>query len=202
MAYITIPWLYNASRLGRWSLKTYLATYTAIVASYGLAYWLLGPDLGIGLNLFGVSIALWIISEILLRFWSPTMRIVSGLAGFAVAAVFGDHACSHARQPWRILVGDPVLDARGLLGSSRTNMRRRYTPWFWAGLGSFMVAYVIWTTGTDTHELCNPDSLLQAHAIWHLLSALATWCFFRFLRTERSVRGADLPSITGAASDA
>ena len=29
------------------------------------------------------------------------------------------------------------------------------------------------------------DSIVQAHAIWHLLSAVATFAFFLFLRTER-----------------
>ena len=63
--------------------------------------------------------------------------------------------------------------------------RRRYTPWFWVGIGSFMLAYAIWLTGTADHVRCEPDSLVQAHAIWHLLSALATWGFFLYFRTER-----------------
>jgi hypothetical protein len=40
--------------------------------------------------------------------------------------------------------------------------------------------------------------VIQAHAIWHLLSALATWCFFMFLRTERVGAGVD----AGPRSDA
>ena len=47
VAYITIPWLYNVSRLGRWSLRGYLSTYTVVVVSYGVAYWLFGSDLGL-----------------------------------------------------------------------------------------------------------------------------------------------------------
>jgi len=48
-----------------------------------------------------------------------------------------------------------------------------------------LVAYAIWTTGTNIHPWCRPDSLIQAHAIWHLLTAVATWFFFMFLRTQR-----------------
>ena len=57
---------------------------------------------------------------------------------------------------------------------------RRYTPWFWVGVGSFLLAYEIWLTGTNEHSWCRPDSLIQAHAIWHVLSAVATWGFFSF----------------------
>jgi hypothetical protein len=64
--------------------------------------------------------------------------------------------------------------------------RRRYTPWFWIGIGSFFSAYAIWLTGTADHPLCRPDSIVQAHAIWHILCAVATFAFFKFLRTERA----------------
>ena len=74
----------------------------------------------------------------------------------------------------------------GVLASSDPGSQRRHFPWFWAGVASFFVAYAIWLTGTDTHPLCDPDSWVQAHAIWHILTALATLCFFRFLRTERT----------------
>jgi hypothetical protein len=64
--------------------------------------------------------------------------------------------------------------------------RRTYMPWYWLGFAAFFTAYAIWLTGTDSHPWCSPDSFIQAHAIWHLLSAVATWCFFLFLRTERA----------------
>jgi hypothetical protein len=52
-------------------------------------------------------------------------------------------------------------------------------------MASFLVAYAIWLTGTASHPACDPDSLLQAHAVWHVLSAVATLAFFGFLRTAR-----------------
>ena len=51
-------------------------------------------------------------------------------------------------------------------------------------VGSTPAAY----TGKAGTPQCDPDSLIQGHAIWHLLSALATWSFFLFLRTERQLR--------------
>ncbi|MGA7282481.1 MAG: ceramidase domain-containing protein [Acidimicrobiia bacterium] len=189
VTYILIPWLFNLTVLGRWKDRTFFVVYGSVLGAFGLGYWFLGPDLGIGLDLFGVSIGLWIISEVLYRFWSGPMRPISGLVGFAVAAVFGVTPMVILGDPgehwWVILFWVPALLATG-----PPETRRRYTPWFWAGLVSFLVAYAIWTTGTDTSTWCRPDSPIQAHAIWHILTALATWCFFMFLRTEHEIEGA------------
>jgi len=89
VAFILIPWLYNLSRLGRWSARALFTTYGVLLVAYAVGYWFLGPDLGIGLDLFGLSIALWIISETVYRWHSTAARAVSGLVGFAVAAAFG-----------------------------------------------------------------------------------------------------------------
>jgi predicted membrane channel-forming protein YqfA (hemolysin III family) len=102
-----------------------------------------------------------------------------------VAAVFGLTPSEMLAAPgenwWVFLFWVP-----GLLARRPPPGRRTYTPWYWLGVASFLVAYSIWLTGTDTSTTCRPDSLFQAHAIWHLLTALATYCFFRFFRTERS----------------
>ncbi|MFQ5523694.1 MAG: ceramidase domain-containing protein [Acidimicrobiia bacterium] len=184
VAYITVPWLYNMTILSRWKDRLFFTVYGSVVAAYAAGYWFLGPDLGIGLDLFGVSIGLWVISEVLHRFWSQRMRPVSGLVGFVVAAVFGITPVVMLSDPanywWVVLFWVPAL-----LATTPPKTTRRYMPWYWAGVASFLVAYAIWTTGTDSHPWCRPDSLLQAHAIWHLLTALATWWFFLFLRTER-----------------
>lgn len=37
-------------------------------------------------------------------------------------------------------------------------------------------------------KLCKPDSLLQGHAAWHLLSALATLFVYLYFRSEKTVR--------------
>ncbi len=184
VAYILIPWLLNLTELGRRRDRTFFAAYGSVLTAYAAGYWFAGPELGIGLDLFGISIGLWIISEVLYRFWSPPMRVLSGFVGFGVAAIFGITPAEMVASPgdhwWVVLFWLPGLVARDAAPG-----RRRYTPWFWLGFGSFMLAYTIWLTGTADHPWCAPDSLVQAHAIWHLLSALATWCFFVFLRTER-----------------
>ncbi len=183
VAYILVPWVLNLAALGRWRDRTFFAVYASVLAAYAVAYWAWGHDLGIGLDLFGLSIALWIISEVLYRFWSLPMRYLSGLVGFVVALAFGITPLvmfDEAGQYWWVV----LFWLPALLATHPSTSRRTYTPWFWAGLASFLLAYAIWTTGTGEHTWCRPDSLLQAHAAWHLLTALATWFFFLFLRTE------------------
>ena len=87
--YISIPWLLNLAVMGRWRDRKLFTIYAAVIAAYAAGYWFIGPDLGIGFELFRVSIPLWMISEALYRFWSPTMRWASGFLGFVVAAAFG-----------------------------------------------------------------------------------------------------------------
>ncbi len=190
VAFILIPWLYNLALLGRWSDRAFFTAYGTLLSGYAAGYWFVGPDLGIGLDLFELSIPLWVISEVLYRFEGRWVRAASGLAGFAVGALFGVTPAVMAADPgaywWVVLFWVPALVAR-----HRSDGRRRYTPWYWLGFVSFLAAYAIWLTGTDTHPWCSPDSLVQAHAIWHLLSALATWCFFLFLRSERPKAGAE-----------
>ena len=112
------------------------------------------------------------------------MRLLNPVYG--VAAAFGITPITMAQNPgeywWVFLFWLP-----GLLAVDAPPGRRTYTPWFWAGVASFLIAYAIWLTGTADHPWCRPDSLVQAHAIWHMLSAVATWCFFIFFRTEHEV---------------
>ncbi len=201
VAYILVPWLVNVAELGRWRDRSLFRTYGALLGAYAAGYWFFGPDLGIGLDLFGASIGLWLVSEALYRWWSPAFRWASGLVGFAVAAVFGITPADMAAAPgdywWMAAMWLPAAFAR-----RPAPARRRYVPWFWAGVGSFLTAYAIWLTGTADHEWCAPDSVVQAHAVWHLLTAFATVCFFTFLRTQRPVSapaGADAAAVGGRA---
>jgi len=61
----------------------------------------------------------------------------------------------------------------------------RRLPWFWAGLASFGVAFAIWNLSRTGGMWCDPDSLLQGHALWHLLSAVSVGCFYLYLRSQR-----------------
>lgn len=201
VAYILVPWLYNLSLLGRWRRRTFFATYASILAVYAAGYWFIAPDLGIGLDLFEISIPLWLISESLIAIRTPAFQWASGLLGFVIAAVFGitpsDMLAEPAGHWWVILFWLPAIVTVG-----RPPVDRRYTPWFFLGVGSFLSAYAIWLRGTADSAVCNPDSLVQAHAIWHILCAVATFAFFLFLRTQRRLEPAPpTPAVSPLGGD-
>lgn len=56
--------------------------------------------------------------------------------------------------------------------------------WLVAAGGLFLLAFAIWIPSRTGGPLCDPDSLVQGHAAWHLLDAAAVACIFQFYRTE------------------
>ena len=180
--YILIPWLYNIFRMSNWTVRRFLQIYFSIVVIYAVMRWISGWGLGINLELFSVSIGLWAISEFLFKFWSPLFRFLSGFVGFFVLALFGttplDVIANFSEYWWVILFWIP-----GLLSNKKPTTTRTY-KWYFLGMVAYFSAFIIWSTGVPDHALCRPDSLFQAHGIWHLLSAVATYCFFLHYRSE------------------
>lgn len=60
------------------------------------------------------------------------------------------------------------------------------TGYYVAGLIANIVAFTIWNLDQNG-QLCAPGSVLQGHAIWHLLGAVALWFAFLYYRSERPV---------------
>ena len=104
-----------------------------------------------------------------------------------VCAVFGifptEIIAEFDKYWWVLLFWIPAL-----LSPQAPRYRRKYSPWFFAGQASYLIAFSIWLTGVPDSSYCDPDRFFQAHGIWHVLSAVATWCFFMFLRTERKLQ--------------
>ena len=89
-------------------------------------------------------------------------------AGLVVVTLLVEAAVSYpALRPW-----------------SPVRIEPRRVPWFWAGLGSFAAANVIWNLSRTGGVWCDPLSLFQGHAVWHLLSAVSVGCLYRYLRDE------------------
>lgn len=82
-----------------------------------------------------------------------------------------------------LLTAALVLEARQSSWPGRSIDLR----WGLAGLASMLVAFVIWNGAKQGTPFCQPDSLLQGHAAWHLLGAVAAYCLFRLYASERSV---------------
>lgn len=89
-------------------------------------------------------------------------------AGFVILVLLVEAAVSYpALRPWSTVRLDP-----------------RRMPWFWTGLGLFVVANVIWNLSRTGGVWCDPDSLLQGHAVWHLLTAASVGAFYLYFRGE------------------
>ena len=117
-------------------------------------------------------------------------RWASGLVGFVVASVFGNSPVEIFMNPWEYW-WVALFWVPAIFSNNAPRNTRNYSPWFFLGMATYMTAFAIWLQGQPyspsifTESFCNPDSWIQPHAIWHLLTAFATWCFFLFFRTER-----------------
>ncbi len=181
--YIILPWLYNCYKMSNWSTINLIKIYFSIVLVYSLLRGLFGHGMGIGLDLFGVSIGLWVISEFLYRFYSPLMRVLSGFVGFFVLMLFGTfpvEVFNNLYEYWWII----FFWLPGLIAKNKPKGIRTYR-WFFAGMIAYMSAFAIWLTGVPDSPSCDPDSIFQAHGFWHLLTAVSTIFFFYHYRSER-----------------
>ena len=57
--------------------------------------------------------------------------------------------------------------------------RRTNRKWLWRGAAALGLGFVFWVLDI-THVVCAPGSIVQGHAAWHVLGALAGWFLFRF----------------------
>ena len=181
--FIILPWLYNIYSMSNWTSKKLISIYISIVLIYSIWRWFTDWGLGINFNLFGVSIGLWAISETLYRFWTPSFRFLSGFVGFIVLLLFGtmpNEVFNNFSEYWWVI----LFWVPGLLATKKPVNTRTY-KWYFLGMIAYFSAFAIWLTGVPDNELCKPDSIIQAHSIWHLLSALATYFFFLHFRDEK-----------------
>ena len=61
---------------------------------------------------------------------------------------------------------------------------RQAGRWFLLAIGLFVSGWVIWRLSHTGAPLCDPTSLVQGHAAWHLLSAVATVPLFWYYEAE------------------
>lgn len=79
-----------------------------------------------------------------------------------------------------LLAGLVMEVALRMRGGTRLDLR-----WGFVSVAVLLVAFAIWNTGKDGGLLCDRRSLLQPHAAWHLLDALAAWLLFRYYASSR-----------------
>jgi hypothetical protein len=143
-------------------LSMYLVA--AFAAAYALMRWLRQ-----GRVLFAQLFLLLVAACELVGLYDGQVPVVDFAGNVAFAALLLTAVVMEVRL-WR----------RGAAGGTRTDL------WWGAGaLGAILLAFAIWNT---TKSLwCDPHSLLQGHAAWHLLDAASAYLLFRLWASERSV---------------
>ena len=186
ISYILILWLYNLKKLTKFSDRSFFISYSVLLGYYAYSYWFFDSGLGIGVDLFELSIGLWIATEVLVKLPNIYGRVLSGLTVLLTQQLFGSSVIDsfqNLQENWEML----LYFIPALIPSLQSDVERKYTPWFFVGVASFFGALMIWETGVPDHPWCEPDSWLQAHMVWHLLCAAATLSFFNFFRTEKNI---------------
>jgi hypothetical protein len=109
-------------------------------------------------------------------------------AGVAFCEVLGsfDAALPVVMHPGNAAFGLLLVVATTLevliIRRRETRARRAYIL---ASLSSIVAAFVIWNASRA--GLCDPHSLIQGHAIWHLLGAVSAYFLYRYYASEEIV---------------
>jgi hypothetical protein len=186
ISYVLILWIYNLKKLTIFSDRSFFISYSVLLGYYAYSYWFFDSGLGIGVDLFELSIGLWIATEVLVKLPNIYGRVLSGLTVLVTQQLFGSSVIDsfqNLQENWEML----LYFIPALIPTLQSDVERKYTPWFFVGVASFFGALMIWETGVPDHPWCDPDSWLQAHMVWHLLCAAATLSFFNFFRTEKNI---------------
>lgn len=51
----------------------------------------------------------------------------------------------------------------------------------------FLSAFGIWNLSLEGRPFYYPDTVLQGHAVWHILCAVAAWTIYRYYRSEKQM---------------
>ncbi|WP_196279302.1 ceramidase domain-containing protein [Catellatospora vulcania] len=138
-----------------------------LVASFAVAYaamrWLRG-----NVRLFGAAFVAALAFCELVGLWRGELAVVmhSGNAAFAF-----------------LLVAAITIE---VLIIRRREVRARI-PYALTSLASMLAAFVIWNVGKVW--LCDPHSLIQGHAAWHILCAVSVYFLYRYYAGEEVADG-------------
>ena len=105
-------------------------------------------------------------------------RTLAFIVPTAVSALLGGVVPASRRVLFDLLLGVALLTLALLAYGKWRHVRRRSLQ---AAFGSLFVAGMAWIADL-THLWCDPTSLLQGHAVWHLLTAVAAGCTFSYYR--------------------
>lgn len=112
-----------------------------------------------------------------LRVYLPAIGILSAVHFLGWVPISSDFVFGG------LVAGIGVLEAVIHFRRPDLESRRRYSL---GAAGAFLLAFAIWLPSRTGGPLCDPDSLVQGHAVWHLLCAVSVWLLYQQARSERA----------------
>jgi hypothetical protein len=137
----------------------------------------------------------FVIAYLLYRTWSLCLKsfiyLYLLLCGVAIALSVFLHDLSSQVFPLfaAVLISLALIQSIPIktIGFGRTQNIQFDKRWLIAAISFFVCAVIIWRLSDTGKALCYPDSLLQGHAAWHLLSACMTICIHFFFLSEKDL---------------
>lgn len=105
-------------------------------------------------------------------FYNEDIRKIALLKWLDVNVVFG------------IFIGIGSILEFVMIKNKESTINRKFAIAFSA---SFALAFLIWNLSLTGNIGCYPDSLIQGHAIWHILCAVSVYYIFRFYASENHI---------------
>jgi Ceramidase len=167
---------------GRSSARLAPAVYAAAVVGVGVGSAAFhGPTPAWGRFAHDLSIAA--ILAVIIGYDVALIRgapVREGLAVFGV--LLGPCAVVLAVWPDASNALDAVLVAVAVVAevaAARSNAgRKRVSSWLWVvGAGVLTIGALLNALGRTDAPLCDPDSAVQLHAVWHVLTAFVLWLY-------------------------
>lgn len=174
MLFFSFPALYTFARLRGWSDARFgiaaVIVNTLLIAS---------QTIYMGDGIRTLMLGIWIALEVVLRYRERLFLI------FLVPA-----CCDTLLSPFdnELFLRISLYAVLAIFFSRMEchSFERTAKPWGLLGIFSYLLAYSAWRLGTYGESTCYPDSLLQGHAVWHLLSAFSMLSFYWYFSTETS----------------
>ncbi len=176
-------------------LATALAVLVVLLGPGSMAMHATQTDVGGHLDLLSMFLLSgFAVAYAAVRWWRRGPGTLGGVFGLAVGVGMAGHfrggdvpVLGHlgnavfAVQLWLAIGLEVALWRRGRRGDGARQDARLGI----ASVGTLALAFAIWTTGMRDHPWCHPDALLQQHAVWHALDALAAYLLYRHYAAER-----------------
>lgn len=141
----------------------------------------------LGLHLWGAWMIAFAAVRLLRRGDRDFARLYAGLlGGLVVRLLVGEPYAIAGSRLFGLMIG--VSIAIELAGRWRN--RRRITmdnQYLVAAIVTFLAAYACMLASSNAGPWCEPTSLWQGHAAWHLLSAGSTAFVYLYARSERTL---------------